>query len=66
MELALTTISVDGDVITPTTQATHIGVVRSPEVNGPNIVARLAANIRAVYSVLHAGLGKGHRTNPAA
>ena len=66
VELALTTISVDGDVITPTTQATHVGVVRSPEGNGPNIAARLAVHRRAVYSILHAGLGKGHRANPAA
>ena len=66
VELAVNTISVDGDIITPTTQATHVGVVRSPEGNGPNIAARLAAHRRAVYSLLHAGLGKGHRGNPAA
>ena len=29
VELALTTISVDGDIITPITQATHVGVVWS-------------------------------------
>ena len=51
VELASTTISVDGDVISPTTQATHVGVVRSPEGNGPNIAARPAANRRAVYTV---------------
>ena len=48
VELALTTISVDGDIITPTTQATHVGVVRSPIGNGPNIAARLAAHRRSV------------------
>ena len=66
IELVSTTISVDGHAITPSFQATHVGVVRSSEGNGPNISARLTAHRRAVYAVLHAGLAKGHRANPAA
>ena len=66
IEVASTTISVDGHAITPSFQATHVGVVRCPEGNGPNISARLTAHRRAVYAVLHAGIAKGHRANPAA
>ena len=48
------------------TQATHVGVVRSINGNGPNIIERLSAHRIAVYAVLHAGLARGHRANPAA
>ena len=47
-------------------EATHVGVLRCAEGNGPNIAVRLSAHRRAVFAVLHAGLGKGHRANPAA
>ena len=66
IELAATIISVDGQKIIPSTQATHVGVVRSVHGNAANIAARLSAHRRAVYSVLHGGLAKGHRANPAA
>ena len=66
VELAVTTISVDGERISPSSQATHVGVVRSVDGNGPNIASRLSAHRKAVFSVLHAGLAKGHRANPAA
>ena len=57
VELAVTTISVDGHTITPTFQA---------EGNGPHISERLSAHRRAVYGVIHSGLAKGYRANPAA
>ena len=66
VELASHRICVDGVKISPSAQATHVGVVRSAEGNGPNILARLSAHRRAVYAVLSAGLAKGHRANPAA
>ena len=65
-DLACNTISMDGQEIYPSSQATHVGVVRSTLGNGPNIAARLTAHRRAVYSVLHVGLAKGHRANPHA
>ena len=34
--------------------------------NSPNIAARISAHRKAVYSVLHAGLARSHRANPAA
>ena len=66
VELATTTIMVDGQIITPSQEAVHVGVVRCAEGNGPNISARVSAHRGAVFAVLHAGLGKGHRANPAA
>ena len=41
-------------------------IVRSVRGNEANIVARLSAHRGAVYGLLSAGLGKGHRANPAA
>ena len=66
LELATTTISVDGVDIYPTTQASHVGIVRSVEGNSANIAARLSSHRKAVYGLLSAGLAKGHRANPAA
>ena len=65
-DLAINTISLDGQDISPSSQATHVGVVRFSQGNGPNIAARLTAHRRAVYSVLNFGLAKGHRANPHA
>jgi hypothetical protein len=66
VELATTTINVDGLVISPSQEASHVGVLRNVEGNGPNISARLSAHRKAVFAVLHAGMAKGHRANPAA
>ena len=66
VELATTTIEVDGCTVSPCAQATHVGVVRCPEGNGPNIAARLSAHRKAVCALMHSGLAKSHRANPAA
>merc|ERR1719318_576744 len=66
VELAVTTIDIDGHTIAPSQQAPHVGVIRCPDGNSPNIATRLAAHRGAVYSVLHAGLARSHRANPAA
>ena len=66
VELATTTIKVDGQIISPSKEATHVGVVRCAEGNGPNISARLSAHRKAVFALLYAGLAKGHRANPTA
>ena len=66
VELAVTTISVDGVNISPSSQATHVGVVRSVDGNSSHISARLAAHRKAVFAVLRAGLAKGHKANPSA
>ena len=66
VDLAVNTITVDCQEITPSHGATHVGVVRCGEGNGPNIAARVSVNRSAMYSVVSAGLAKGHRANPAA
>ena len=58
VEIAVTPISIEGHQIAPTHQATHVGVVRCPDGNGPNITACMVAHRRAVYSLLHASLAK--------
>ena len=44
----------------------HVGILRSVDVNLPNILDRMSAHTRAVRSVLPVGLAKGHKGNPAA
>ena len=46
--------------------AEHVGIVRSPDGNMPNILSRLSAHTKAVMSVLPSGMARGHRGNPAA
>ena len=62
-DLAINTVYLDGQNIL-SYQATHVGVVKSSHGNGPNIGAR--THRRAVYSVLHFVIAKGHRANPQA
>ena len=45
--------------------ADHVGVLRSITGNGPTILARFSAHRRALSGIMHVGLGKGHRGNPA-
>ena len=51
VEVATTTINVDGLVISPSQEVANVGVLRSAEGNGPNISA---------------GIAKGHQANPVA
>ena len=59
-------ISISGTPIAFSNSAEHVGIVRSIEGNLPNILERLSAHKRAVFSVLSAGLGRGQSGNPAA
>ena len=67
VDVAVNSIAVDGVEITPSSQATHVGVVRSVvDGNSHHIVARLAAHRGAMYGLQYAGLARGHRGNPYA
>ena len=66
LNLIINPISLDGEIIPPSKEATHVGVVRSSSGNGPNIASRLSAHRKAVFSVLHSGIALHHRANPAA
>ena len=59
-------ININGKFIPFTDSAEHVGIVRSVNGNGPNILARFTAHRRAVFSLLPSGLARGHRGNPAA
>ena len=59
-------ISINGTPISFSDSAEHVGIVRSVHGNLPNILARLSAHRRAVFSVLATGLARGHSGNPAA
>ena len=59
-------ININGNFIPFSDSAEHVGIVRSVTGNGPNILARLSAHRRAVFSHLLTGLARGYRANPAA
>ena len=48
-------------------EAEHVGILRTAQPgNMANLLARMSAHTRALYSVLPAGLARGHHGNPAA
>ena len=58
---------VAGTTIKPTTQATHLGIVRTNSLsNMPAVMARISAHSRALYAVMGVGLAKNHWGNPSA
>ena len=59
-------IKVGGDKINFTDTAEHVGVLRSTAGNLPSILARVAAHKNALGAVLHTGMARSHRGNPAA
>ena len=44
----------------------HVGLLRSSAGNLPTILEKFSAHNKALGAVLHAGMGRGHRGNPAA
>ena len=57
---------IDGHVIDFSSSAEHVGILRSPEGNMPNIISRMSAHTRAIMSCLPTGMARKHRGNPAA
>ena len=48
-------------------EAEHVGILRTSEAgNMPNILSRMTAHTRALFSVLQTGIARGHHGNPAA
>ena len=47
-------------------EAEHVGILRSIDGNLPNVMARMTAHTRALIAVLPAGMARNHRGNPAA
>ena len=48
-----------------TSTAKHVGVIRSIEVNMPNLLKRISSFKKSLGSVLSCGLARESRTNPA-
>ena len=61
------TWTVGGASVPISSQATHLGIVRSGHhtSNSPAVVTRIAAHARALFRLLNLGLAKGHMTPPA-
>ena len=59
-------IHIDNDAVEKADFADHVGILRSPLGNQPTIMARISAHKKAMAAVLHVGLARGHRGNPAA
>ena len=60
-------ISIAGDKIPFVSSAEHVGIVRSTTGgNMPHILERISAHRKAIMSVLHCGLARGHHGNPTA
>ena len=62
----LNQLSIDNVPIKFTTEAEHVGVLRSINGNMPNILLRITKHKKSLGAVLSAGLARGHRGNPAA
>ena len=63
---AASSLSINGVPIQVVTSTEHVGVVRSTDGNLPHILQRFTSHNRSLHSILHSGLAKGHRGNPAA
>ena len=59
-------IKVNDVQINFTETAEHVGVVRSVAGNHPSLLARISAHKKALGAVLHTGMSRAHRGNPAA
>ena len=60
-------ITMDGAALPLSTQAEHVGVLRSPgSTNLASITARIAGHTKSLYAVISCGMARNHRGNPAA
>ena len=59
-------VSLGNKKISFSSEAEHVGILRSVHGNLPNIFSRISAHNNALRAVLPAGLARGHRGNPAA
>ena len=60
-------ITMDGASLPLSTQAEHVGVLRSPaNTNLASITSRIAGHTKSLYSVISCGMARNHRGNPTA
>ena len=59
-------ININGTKIKYVQETEHVGITRSTTGNLPHILGRVIAHKQALGAVLHSGLARAHRGNPAA
>ena len=59
-------LTIDGKKVEFVETAEHVGIVRATAGNLPAILARISSHKKALGAVLHTGVARGHRGNPAA
>ena len=59
-------VAINGVDVTFSSEAEHVGVLRSTDGNMPSILRRVAEHKKSLGAVLSAGLARGHRGSPAA
>ena len=59
-------LTMDGSPLPLSSEAEHVGVLRSPSGNLPSISSRIAGHTKSLYSVISCGMARHHRGNPAA
>ena len=59
-------IKINDESIDFSDAAEHVGMVRSVSGNLPTILARFTAHKNSIGAVLHTGMARSHRGNPAA
>ena len=62
---AVTPLVINNKTIEFTDNAEHVGIIRSTEGNLPHIQNRVSSHIKALFSVLPAGLSRNQNANPA-
>ena len=58
-------IQINGTPIKFVTTAEHVGIIRSVDGNLPHLQSRISSHMRALFSVLPAGLSRNQNTNPS-
>ena len=59
-------VTIAGSPVEFVEEAEHVGVIRSTSGNMPHILQRIAAHKKDLAAICSAGMGWGHRGNPAA
>ena len=59
-------LTIDGETVPFVDSAEHVGIVRSTSGNQLSIFSRITAHKKVLGAVLHTGVARGHRGNPAA
>ena len=59
-------VNIEGKYIPFVDSAEHVGILRNSFGNLPNILNRIKAHRSAMGAVLHSGIARNHRGNPAA